>query len=183
MLIFDTQEILRRFFAVNGDILLKRVRCWHKCEASLKNIGFVEGCGVIFIKITKLCLQRGENFTLSSDRQREISRNSSAMRTHFLRSSFCFSFIALLMFSIFGFFTSFSHFLYSLYQKFWTFSNERADGREAARKIPSTLPSVCRTPAQLEASLENSIRFQIFEGNHSKFSRISNNISRFQIFE
>ena len=39
MLIFDTQEILRRFFAVNGDILLKRVRCWHKCEASLKNIG------------------------------------------------------------------------------------------------------------------------------------------------
>ena len=64
MLIFDTQEILRRFFAVNGDILLKRVRCWHKCEASLKNIGFVEGCGVIFIKITKLRLQRGKHFTL-----------------------------------------------------------------------------------------------------------------------
>ena len=118
-----------------------------------------------------------------SDRWREISRNASAMRAHFLRSSFCFSVISLLMFSIFGFFTSFSHFLYSLYQKFWTFSNERAEGREAARKISSALPSARRMPALFEISLENSIRFQIFEGNHSKFSRISNNISRFQIFE
>ena len=137
----------------------------------------------VFLSKSRSCASNAASISLYSDRWKEISRNSSATRAHFLRSSFCFSSIALLMFSIFGFFTSFPHFLYSLYQKFWTFSNERAEGRETLKKLSSILPSARRMLAQFEISLDNSIRFQIFEGNHSKFSRISNNISCFQIFE